>query len=70
MKELFKITLMFSFLNLAFIFVSATNFLQVFLVMIRAKIFMLKCFIECKKIYVKQYPCLLLVPDNFTDSFW
>ena len=38
MEELFKITLIFSFLNITFIFFSAMKFLQVFFVMIREKI--------------------------------
>ena len=70
MEKLFKVTLMFLFLNISFTFISAMKFLQVFFVMIRAKIFMSKCFIECKKFSVKRYICLLLVLDNFTGRFW
>ena len=38
MEEPFKVMLIFSFLNISFIFISAMKFLQVFFVMIRAKI--------------------------------
>ena len=50
-------------------FNSAMMFLGVFFVMIRAKIFMSKCFIECKKNSVKRYLSLLLVLDNFAGPF-
>ena len=69
MEELFKVTLIFSFLNISFIFISAIKFLQVFFVMIRAKIFISKCFIEYKTFSVKRYLCLLSVLDNFTSPF-
>ena len=38
MEELFKVTLIFSFFNISFIFISAMKFLLVFFVMIRKKI--------------------------------
>ena len=37
MEELFKVTLIFSFLNISFIFISAMKFLQVFFMMIEQK---------------------------------
>ena len=68
-EEFFKVTLIFSFLNISFILISAMQFLQVLFVMIRAKIFTSKCFIEFKQFSIKRYLCFLLVRHNFTGPF-
>ena len=68
-EEFFKVTLIFSFLNISFILISAMQFLQVLFVIIRSKIFKSKCFIEFKKFSVKRYLCFLLVRHNFTGPF-
>ena len=68
-EEFFKVTLIFSFLNISFILITAMQFLQVLFVIIRSKIFKSKCFIEFKKFSVKRYLCFLLVRHNFTGPF-
>ena len=68
-EEFFKVTLIFSFLNISFILISAMQFLHVLFVIIRSKIFTSKCFIEFKKFSVKRYLCFLLVRHNFTGPF-
>ena len=54
MEELFKVTLIFSFLNICFIFISAMTFLKVFFIMIRAKILCQNVLLNVKNVLLSD----------------